>query len=262
MTPLPTTVTQPPIQIPSPTMTPEPVAQNIVAGPTAEPTPTPEPLLESDCQESVQTSEFVIPTDADGTTKRVEPLPGVVFQDTRKHKIDNYEEKRAWVFRELSYQHCKTDDPWNPEYFVVEGQEIDAPPRKEGDFVQMVFSLGLHQRNANRDIVQGDSAYSSFAAHPELRRHPPSFWSTFYLIDEDAILYLWTNTWVLCSSSSCNITSDGLKKNTTDEWRWQPVSSARQSDDIRPYKDYQKNAWVLPLLPSHVPGVFAVVTNN
>ena len=125
------------------------------------------------------------------------PFPGVVFHDTirntyvaaaddldgvRKEDIDpndlsrpaSYE--RVWLFEELAYQHCETDDPWKPEYLVIGDTEVTPPPRQDGEFVQRVFTLGLHERS-DRSIVFGDvedDYYSQFVPHSRFAPHPDS----------------------------------------------------------------------------------------
>ncbi len=249
--------------VPTATSQPQTATGNIVTGPTNTPTATPEPMLVEGCVQSGEASEFVAPTMSNGTTKEVESLPDVIFQDTIPAYPRGTDERRAWVFRELSYQHCETEDPWKPEYFLVEGQEVEPPPWEQGEFVKMVFVLSLHERNESRDIVHESLRFQPHPKSNEWLRtnYPADRNSTFYLSDPDAVLYLWTNLrhgdqrhhasdleW------SCIIGDwDEDKGCVSGGWHWKAVSSGRWEAG---------DTWSLPLLKYHTPAVFAVVAEK
>ena len=247
--------------VPTATSQPQTATGNLVAGPTNTPTsipPTPEPLLTEGCVQSGEESEFVVPTRSDGTTKKVEPLPGVIFQDTIPAYPRGTDERTAWVFRELSYQHCETGDPWKPEYLVVEGREVETPPWEQGEFVKMVFALSRHERNESRDIVY---VSSQFLPHPDSEPRESyldsvfSRYSTFELSDPNAVLYLWTNLKeVKCDPrGGCwyDVTWKCIEGEWNEDagcadggWHWKAVSSGRWE-----FGDF----WRLPINPHHVP---------
>ena len=133
-TPIPATPTPEPATMVAPssaTITP------LIVLPTFVPTATPEPVVMSDCVKNGEVSQTVIPTLTNGTTELSEPLPGIIFQDTIKGS-GNIEE-RAWVFTQLPYEHCKTDDPWRPEFLIIGDQEVDLVPRESDEYISMVF---------------------------------------------------------------------------------------------------------------------------
>ena len=276
----------PPTYTPYPTFTPvptaEPLVQNIVAIPTVEPTPTLEPVLKPECVQSGDTEEFVLPISSDGTTKLTEPLPGVVFRDTiqnnyasaqldrdgvRKEDFDRNDPnrlvpyKRVWAFQQYAYQHCETEDPWKPEYLVIGDKEVSPPPRQPGEFVQRVFTLGLHERS-DKSIVFGeleDDPWSQFVPHSQFAPHPDSGrqykpWShsTFHLSEPSATLYIWTNRGT-CEGRCSKIGDWPI----LDKWQWRPVSKGGPAQSR-----YQLNPWRMPLMRDHVPSLFAAVARN
>ena len=268
----------PPTYTPLPTYTPYPtaerLAQNVIAGPTNTPTATPETLLEQGCEESGNTSEFVVPTYANGTTERVEPLEGVVFQDRKVNRDGN--EQNAWVFRELSYQHCKVEDPWNPEYLVVDGKQVPPPPRKEGEFVQKVFALSLHQRNQDRTVIY---TYIPFHTHPDvqadIRGEQNNLFNNLHLLDESATLYQWTNMDWHCRSGDCRRRPDFMCEEgrwdpdigCTGGWHWRAVSKGEAEHwdtryNVPRYERWQTEVWFVLMAKYTTPAVFAIVATG
>ena len=249
-TPIPATPTTEPITVVTPSSaTPTP----LIVLPTFVPTATPEPVVMSDCVKNGEVSQTVIPTLTNGTTELSEPLPGIIFQDTIKGS-GNIEE-RAWVFTQLPYEHCKTDDPWRPEFLIIGDQEVDLVPRESDEYISMVFSLGLYERKT-KEIYHREDSYTRFAPAPCYK--PERGFLTINCLgsilraeDPEAVLYIWSNRDNCKFPVVCN-----FPQWVETEWEWKLVSTARPGTGTSIYRE--PSFWFMPL-DEPVPSVFAVV---